>query len=353
VSVGRPSREQDASSAPPLLELSGLSVHFPVRRGIGGRAREVVHALDEVSVSVAHGQALGIVGESGCGKSTLIRCAARLIDATAGSVHFDGREITGASRRALTPVRARMQMVFQDPEASLNPRKRVRQILARPLRMRGVERERLDGEVSELLDLVGLGDEHADAHPHELSGGQRQRVGIARALAMRPWLLLLDEPVSALDVSVRAQVVNLLGDLRRVSRPGQPPLALLFVAHDIAIVRQVSDRIAVMYLGKIVESGPAEALCQTPVHPYTQALLSAVPAPDPHAGPPRVALCGEPPSAISPPSGCRFHPRCPYASEICAAVEPPPVEYPGGRVAACHHPRNLSEADLAAVHVPS
>lgn len=343
----------------PLLEIDRVSVHFPLGRGLSGRAREVVHALDEVSVSIAPGEALGVVGESGCGKSTLIRCAARLVDATSGSVRFEGRDITRASRRALAPVRARMQMVFQDPQGSLNPRKRVGQILARPLALRGVERAALPGEVLSLLAEVGLGAEHVHSHPHELSGGQAQRVGIARALAMGPRLLLLDEPVSALDVSVRAQIVNLLADLRersgagRAPRAGQAPLAMLFVAHDLAIVRQVSDRIAVMYLGKIVESGPAEQVCRAPRHPYTQALLAAVPSADPAAGPPRLALAGEPPSATAPPSGCRFHPRCPHATEVCSQVEPPLTQFADGRLAACHHPRNLSEAEVAAVRVPS
>jgi oligopeptide/dipeptide ABC transporter ATP-binding protein len=352
--TGSAGAEQEREQgAPPLLELSQVSVHFPLGRGLSGRARDLVHALDDVTVSVASGEVLGVVGESGCGKTTLIRCAARLVEATAGSIRFEGREITRASRRALTPIRRRMQMVFQDPEASLNPRKRVSQIIERPLRLRGVQRAELQGEIAALLEEVGLGAEHARSHPHELSGGQRQRVGIARALAMQPRLLLLDEPVSALDVSVRAQIVNLLADLRARSLAGKAPLAMLFVAHDLAIVRQVSDRIAVMYLGKIVESGPAEELCRAPVHPYTQALLAAVPTADPSAAVPAAALAGEPPSATAPPPGCRFHPRCPHASEICARVEPPLARYPGGRVAACHHPRNLSETELAAVRVAS
>lgn len=343
---GRPSREclpagdarLEGTEQPPLLELTHLSVHFPVGRGLTGRARQVVHALDDVTIEIAPGEALGIVGESGCGKSTLIRCAARLVDASAGGVRFEGREITRSSRRALAPVRRRMQMVFQDPDASLNPRRRVGRILATPLRLRGVPRARLEEEIVTLLREVGLEREHMHSYPHELSGGQRQRVGIARALAMRPRLLLLDEPVSALDVSVRAQIVNLLADLRESTVSGGAPLAMLFVAHDLAIVRQVSDRIAVMYLGKIVESGPAEHLCRAPVHPYTRALLEAVPKADPAAGLPRVELAGEPPSATSPPSGCRFHPRCPLASELCAREEPPLVAHPDGRVAACHHP---------------
>jgi oligopeptide/dipeptide ABC transporter ATP-binding protein len=350
-SVGRPSREQLGTERAPLLEVSHLSVHFPVGGGLAGRTRQVVHALDDVTIAVAPGEALGIVGESGCGKSTLIRCAARLVDATAGSIRFEGSEITRASRRALAPVRARMQMVFQDPDASLNPRRRVGQILATPLRLRDVQRGRLHAETVALLGEVGLEREHMHSHPHELSGGQRQRVGIARALAMRPRLLLLDEPVSALDVSVRAQIVNLLADLRERAAPGAAPLAMLFVAHDLAIVRQVSDRIAVMYLGKVVESGPAEQLCRAPIHPYTQALLSAVPKADPGAGPPRVQLAGELPSATNPPSGCRFHPRCPYASEVCATVEPPLVSHPDGRVAACHHPLGVGEAQTTAAEV--
>ncbi len=332
----------------PLLELEHVSVHLQLRGGVGTRGGRLVHALDDVTLVLAEGESLGVVGESGCGKTTLIRCAARLLPLTAGSVRFEGRDITRASRRALLPVRRRMQMVFQDPDASLNPRKRVCQILATPLRLRGVARKDVDGEIASLLAEVGLSAEHAQSHPHELSGGQRQRVGIARALAMRPRLLLLDEPVSSLDVSIRAQIVNLLADLRRRL---QPPLAMLFVAHDLAIVRQVSDRVAVMYLGKIVEVGPAEPLCEKPLHPYTEALLAAVPAPDPSAGLPRAMLAGEPPSATAPPAGCRFHPRCPYATEVCATVEPPLVEYPDGRIAACHHPRNVSDGEIARAEV--
>jgi oligopeptide/dipeptide ABC transporter ATP-binding protein len=336
-----------------LLELDCVSVHLPLRRGLLRRSHEVVHALDEVSVSVAPGESLGIVGESGCGKTTLIRCAARLTDATAGRIRFEGQDITRASRRRLRCVRARMQMVFQDSEASLNPRKRISQILSVPLRLRGVRRSELPAEVSALLSEVGLAAEHSGSHPHQLSGGQRQRVGIARALALRPRLLLLDEPVSALDVSIRAQIVNLLADLRERHQLPSQRLAMLFVAHDLAIVRQVSDRIAVMYLGRVVESGPAVQLCNAPVHPYTEALLAAVPAPDPATGPPRVELGGEPPSAISPPPGCRFHPRCPYATEVCGRVQPPLVEYEGGRLAACHHPLHLGEAESGAVRVAS
>jgi peptide/nickel transport system ATP-binding protein len=367
-------REASVDAQPPLLELSHVSVHFPVAAGLAGprggglsgRGREVVHALDDVSIAIAPGESLGIVGESGCGKTTLIRCAARLVDATSGSVRFEGADITRASRRALQPMRRRMQMVFQDPDASLNPRRRVGRTLATPLKLAGVPRARLEDEIVALLARVGLEREHMHSHPHELSGGQRQRVGIARALAMRPRLLLLDEPVSALDVSVRAQIVNLLADLResagssagagsgqRAAASGAgggaaaPPPAMLFVAHDLAIVRQVSDRIAVMYLGKIVESGPAEQVCRAPVHPYTRALLAAVPKPDPAAGPPRVELAGEPPSATVPPPGCRFHPRCPRASELCAREEPPLTPHADGRLAACHHPLDVSESTAA------
>jgi len=333
-SAGRPPAD---SASTPLLEADHLEVHFPVR---GGR----VHAVDDVTLQLRDGETLGIVGESGCGKTTLIRALVRLVDPTGGAVRFRGRDITNAGRRELAPIRREMQMVFQDPQASLNPRKRVTQIIATPLRLRGVGRDAVEREARTLLGRVGLNPEHLNRFPHEFSGGQRQRIGIARALAMEPRLLMLDEPVSALDVSIQAQVINLLGELQ-----DELGLSYVFVAHDLSVVRHVSDRIAVMYLGKLMELSPAQELYGKPIHPYTAALLAAIPIPDPRENRARVraVVGGEPPNPISPPPGCRFHTRCPHASDVCRTVEPPLAEYPGGHLAACHHPRNVSAADLA------
>jgi peptide/nickel transport system ATP-binding protein len=336
-----------------LLEIEHLVVHFPIKRGVlFDRTVGCVHAVSDVSLTLAEGETLGVVGESGCGKTTLARAIARLVDPTDGTIRFRGTDITHAGRRALRPVRRELQMVFQDPQASLNPRKRVGQIVGAPLHGYGSHPpngngngEDVGGRVRELLERVGLSSEHVNRFPHEFSGGQRQRIGIARALATDPHLILLDEPVSALDVSVQAQVVNLLDDLQDELR-----LSYVFVAHDLSVVRHVSDRIAVMYLGKIVESSPAEELYVKPIHPYTAALLDAIPIPDPkeNRARERHVVGGEPPNPIDPPSGCRFRTRCPRATEVCARVEPPLTAYPGGHLAACHHPLNVGEAEIAA-----
>jgi oligopeptide/dipeptide ABC transporter ATP-binding protein len=324
-----------------LIQVEHLKKYFPIKRGIVLQ-RQVgqVHAVDDVSFEVRAGETLGLVGESGCGKSTLGRCLIRLYELTSGTISFDGRDISKLSRRALRPIRGEMQMVFQDPYASLNPRKRVGTIIADPLRIHGdISAAKVKARVRELLELVGLSPEHINRYPHEFSGGQRQRIGVARALALHPRLIIADEPVSALDVSIRAQVINLLDDLQ-----DDLGLTYIFVAHDLGVVRHVSDRIAVMYLGKIVEISPAQDLYERPVHPYTEALLSAVPIPDPDASAQRqqIVLEGDVPSPIAPPSGCRFHPRCQYATEICALTEPELAPHGGeGHLAACHHPLNV------------
>ncbi len=323
----------------PLLEIDNLVKYFPIKAGVLiDREVATVKAVDDVSLMVNEGETLGLVGESGCGKSTLCRTLLQLLTPTSGSVRFQGRELIGLSRRELRPVRRDMQMIFQDPYASLNPRKRVGQIVGDPLRLQGVASgNQLKREVQELLERVGLSSEHYNRYPHEFSGGQRQRIGIARALALKPKLIVADEPVSALDVSIQAQIINLLDDLQ-----DEFGLTYIFVAHDLGVVRHVSDRIAVMYLGKIVETAPADQLYANPVHPYTVALLSAVPIPDPRENKARepMVLEGDVPSPVDPPSACRFHTRCPWATEICSEVEPQLEPYGRGRIAACHHPRN-------------
>jgi oligopeptide/dipeptide ABC transporter ATP-binding protein len=335
-----------ANATTPLIEVEHLRIFFPIKQGILVE-REVarVHAVNDVTLSIGEGETLGLVGESGCGKTTMSRAIMRLIDATDGSIRFRGKDVTSAGRRELEPLRREMQMVFQDPFASLNPRKRVGQIIGMPLRLLGTERGDVEEKVRELLARVGLQPEHINRYPHEFSGGQRQRIGVARALALEPRLIVLDEPVSALDVSVQAQIINLLDDLQDDFR-----LTYLFVAHDLSVVRHVSDRIAVMYLGKLMEVSPAEELYTKPIHPYTNALLSAIPIPDPEENRRRERLVpsGEPPNPISPPPGCVFHPRCPRATRICRTVEPPLVRYPDGHLAACHHPLNVSAEEIKA-----
>jgi peptide/nickel transport system ATP-binding protein/oligopeptide transport system ATP-binding protein len=327
-----------------LLEVEHLKIHYPVRGGGLRGSKAYVQAVSDVSFELAAGETLGVVGESGCGKTTLIRGLARLLEPTAGTIRFGGVDITKASRSDMAPIRRQMQMVFQDPQASLNPRKRIRQILATPLRIRGVRRSELDVRSRELLSRVGLNPEHLDRFPHEFSGGQRQRIGIARALAMEPKVIMLDEPVSALDVSIQAQVINLLDRLQK-----QLDLTLVFVAHDLSVVRHVSTRIAVMYLGKIVELSPAEELYDKPIHPYTLALLGSIPIPDPRENRARrrTKIEGEPPNPLSPPTGCRFSTRCPRAQEICHHSEPQLSEYAGGHLAACHFPVAVSPEEAA------
>ncbi len=327
----------------PLLEVEHVKLHFPIKKGILiDRVVGAVHAVDDISFTLREGETLGLVGESGCGKTTLSRTVMRLLEPTSGAVRFRGSDVTHAGRRELMPLRREVQMVFQDPYASLNPRKRIGQIVGMALHHAGTRHEDVERRVRELLSRVGLSPEHANRFPHEFSGGQRQRIGVARALAVEPRLIVLDEPVSALDVSIQAQIINLLDDLQ-----DDLGLTYLFVAHDLSVVRHVSDRIAVMYLGKLMEVSPAEELYAKPIHPYAAALLEAIPIPDPRENRKRrrSVVSGEPPNPINPPSGCVFHPRCPRATDVCRTVEPPLTEYSGGHVAACHHPLNVSDEE--------
>jgi oligopeptide/dipeptide ABC transporter ATP-binding protein len=322
--------------AEPLVCAEGLVKHFPVRRGLFGRVSGLVRAVDGVDIRLAAGETLGVVGESGCGKSTLGRMVLRLIEPTAGRIVFDGRDIGTLGASGLRAQRRAMQIIFQDPYSSLNPRMTVGQTLAEPLRLHGLHGGREAQRVAELLHTVGLAPEHALRYPHEFSGGQRQRIGIARALAVQPKLIVCDEAVSALDVSVQAQVVNLLQDLQR--RFG---LAYIFIAHDLAVVKHIATRVAVMYLGRIVETADKNALFANPRHPYTQALLSAIPRPDPSARRERAVLGGDVPSPLNPPSGCHFHTRCPHARPVCSQQAPLLESTGDGHFAACHFWREI------------
>ena len=319
-------------NAEPILRVTDLVKEFRVR-DLGRSA--VVHAVSGVSFDVQRGETLALVGESGCGKSTTGRCILRLVEPTSGAVQFQGTDLLQLDHGAMRKMRRNLQIVFQDPQASLHPRLTVRRLLAEPLEVHGFERAAIDDRITELLQLVQLRPEHLDRYPHEFSGGQRQRVGIARALAISPAMLVLDEPVSALDVSIQAEIMRLLIDLRE--RLG---LSYLFIAHDLAVVRQLADRVAVMYLGKIVEIGPAERVYDSPQHPYTQALLSAVPIPDPEVQRTRrrIMLTGELPSPIDPPSGCRFRTRCWRAEQRCTDTEPVLTADTDGHSVACHFP---------------
>jgi peptide/nickel transport system ATP-binding protein len=334
-------------SGEPLLKVTGLKKHFPIRKGLLQRQAGAVQAVDGVDFSVAPGETLGVVGESGCGKSTMGRLITRLLEPTAGTVEFEGVDISHLNTAKMRPLRRDIQMIFQDPYSSLNPRHTVGTIVGAPFRLQKVQTENgVKKAVQDLLELCGLSPEHYNRYPHEFSGGQRQRIGIARALALKPKMIVADEPVSALDVSIQAQVVNLLDDLQ-----AELGLTYLIIAHDLSVVRHVSDRVAVMYLGKIVELADRNTLYTRPMHPYTTALMSAVPVPDPGRKNKRerILLTGDVPSPINPPSGCRFRTRCWKAQEKCSVEEPPLVALATGHQVACHFPENApgSKGDSA------
>ncbi|WP_066368345.1 ABC transporter ATP-binding protein [Herbidospora mongoliensis] len=321
-----------------ILSVQGLEKHFPVTKGLFKTQVGAVKAVDGISFDVRKGETLGLVGESGCGKTTTGRLITRLIEPTGGQITFQGHDITHMKQGKLRPLRRDMQMIFQDPYSSLNPRHTVGAIVGAPFRIQGIETEHgTKKAVQEILELVGLNPEHYNRYPHEFSGGQRQRIGIARTLALKPKLIIADEPVSALDVSIQAQVVNLLEDLQN-----ELDLTYVVIAHDLSVVRHISDRVAVMYLGKIVEVAERKDLYASPMHPYTNALLSAVPIPDTRQreGRERIRLTGDVPSPLNPPPACRFHTRCWKAQEVCKTTEPPLAELAPGHAVACHFPEN-------------
>ena len=316
-----------------IVEARGLKMYFPIGRTMSGKPKKLLKAVDDVDFSIAKGETFGLVGESGCGKTTIGRCLVRLYEPTDGQLLFDGQDIAHMGEKQLAPYRRRMQMIFQDPYASLNPRMTVSSIIAEPLRYAGVSAKEQQERVRELVDLVGLKPDHLQRYPHEFSGGQRQRVGIARALACNPEFIVCDEPISALDVSIQAQVINTLESLQE-----KLGLSYLFVSHDLSMVRHISHNVGVMYLGCMVERAPVQELYSNMLHPYTRALMSAVPIPDPDraAASDRIHLSGDVPTPIDPPSGCRFRARCPYATEQCAAERPALREVTPGHFVACH-----------------
>ena len=316
-----------------IVEARGLKMYFPIGRTMSGKPKKLLKAVDDVDFSIAKGETFGLVGESGCGKTTIGRCLVRLYEPTGGQLLFDGQDIAHMGEKQLAPYRRRMQMIFQDPYASLNPRMTVSSIIAEPLRYAGVSAKEQQERVRELVDLVGLKPDHLQRYPHEFSGGQRQRVGIARALACNPEFIVCDEPISALDVSIQAQVINTLESLQE-----KLGLSYLFVSHDLSMVRHISHNVGVMYLGCMVERAPVQELYSNMLHPYTRALMSAVPIPDPDlaAASDRIHLSGDVPTPIDPPSGCRFRARCPYATEQCAAERPALREVTPGHFVACH-----------------
>jgi oligopeptide/dipeptide ABC transporter ATP-binding protein len=350
ITVNERTEPAEETKRTPLIKLEGVKKYFPITRGIVFQKKiGQVHAVDGVDLEVYPGETLGLVGETGCGKSTLARVVMRLYNPTDGRILFDGQDITRIKGKKLRALRRDMQMIFQDPYASLNPRKTVGAIIGEPFKLHGtVPRNKIRNEVKQLMQLVGLNPEHYNRYPHAFSGGQRQRIGFARALALRPRLIVADEPVSALDVSIQAQILNLLEDLQEEFN-----LTYLFIAHDLSVVKHVSDRVAVMYLGKIVEMAPGDTLYRNPKHPYTGALMSAVPIPDPDlaAQKKRIILEGDVPSPIDPPSGCRFHPRCPRAQfPKCKEEQPELLPHHPGQVAACHFPlEDRAVLDAAAV----